>query len=483
MMRRIAVIVGLVLTSVAAATSAGDQAPPQGTGAQPQGGRAGGPAALPGPRPTHADLDYAPPDPATSNGHKLDLYIPSGATGVLPVVIWTGGSAWMADTGKRTAPGVAAQLNPAGYAVAGVSIRSSSQVQFPGQLHDIKAAIRWLRANAPRYNLDPNRIAIMGDSSGGWTTAMAALTGDAPEMEGSVGTTGVSSKVQAAVAFYPPTNFLTMDAWALKKCGQPGCHDEPTSPESRLVGCAIQTCPEKVQAANPVRYVTAADPPMMILHGGSDPLVPHNQGEQLYMALNKACLDAVFISLPKAGHGPWNGFLTDDAIREAATVRSTAGQGCAVANPAPFTPSWKTVIEFLDQKMRAEGAPGKAAAEAAPPATAAATSAGPTTLTPGQAPAIHQGTVVGRGDVTYTVPGRKGQTLVVDLQTTSTSLYFDVLPAGSEEAVYASDRGATGNKAAVVLPADGDYRILVYLFRNEARRGTKAAFTISLSLK
>ena len=74
---------------------------------------------------------------------------------------------------------------------------------------------------------------------------------------------------------------------------------------------------------------------MMILHGGSDPLVPHNQGEQLYMALNKACLDAVFISLPKAGHGPWNGFLTNDAIREAATMRSTSAAGCAVTNPSP----------------------------------------------------------------------------------------------------------------------------------------------------
>ena len=359
MTRGIAVVLGLALSQFAAATSARVQAPPPGAGAQTQGGRSGGRGAIPGPPPTHADLEYAPPEPATSNGHKLDLYIPSGATGPLPVAIWTGGSAWMADTGKRTAPGVAAQLNPAGYAVAGVSIRSSSQVQFPGQLHDIKAAIRWLRANAPKYGLDPDRIAIMGDSSGGWTTAMAALTGDAPEMEGSVGTTSVSSKVQAAVAFYPPTNFLTMDAWALRKCGQPGCHDEPTSPESRLVGCAIQTCPDKVQAANPVRYVTAADPPMMILHGGSDPLVPHNQGEQLYMALNKACLDAVFISLPKAGHGPWNGFLTDDAIREAATVRSTTAQGCAVANPAPFTPTWKTVIEFLDQKMPGERAPGK----------------------------------------------------------------------------------------------------------------------------
>jgi acetyl esterase/lipase len=302
--------------------------------------------------PTHAELEYAPAEPAGSNGHKLDLYIPAGASRPLPVVMWTGGSAWLADTGKRTAPGIALQLNPAGYAVAGVSIRSSAQVKFPGQLHDIKAAIRWLRANASKYNLDAERIAIMGDSSGGWTTAMAALTGDAPEMEGSVGTTGPSSKVQAAVAFYPPTNFLTMDAWALSKCTPPRCHDDEPSPESRLVGCAIQTCPEKVQAANPLRYVTAADPPMMILHGGSDPLVPHNQGEQLYMALNKACLDAVFVSLPKAGHGPWNGFLTNDATREAATVRSTSAAGCSVTNPLPATPAWKTVIDFLDKYMK-----------------------------------------------------------------------------------------------------------------------------------
>ena len=313
----------------------------------------GPPPALPGPPPTHANIDYAPAEPAGSNGHKLDLYIPAGAsTKPLPVVIWTGGSAWMADTGKRTAPGLAAQLLPAGYAVAGVSIRSTSQVTFPGQLHDIKAAIRWLRANAGRYNLDPARIAIMGDSSGGWTAAMAAVTGDAPEMEGTVGTTGVSSAVQAAVAFYPPTNFVAMDAWALQKCDPQRCHDAETSPESRLVGCAIQRCPDKVKAASPLSYITPADPPIMILHGNSDPLVPHNQGEQLYMALNKACNDAIFISLPKAPHGNWNGFLTDDGLREAATMRSTTAAGCAVANPMPFTPTWKSVIGFLDKHMK-----------------------------------------------------------------------------------------------------------------------------------
>ena len=304
-----------------------------------------------GPPPTHANLDYAPPEPATSNGHKLDLYIPAGAARPLPVVIWTSGSAFRGDTGKNGAGRAAAQLNPAGYAVAGVSIRSSSQVLFPGQVHDIKAAIRWLRANASKYNLDPDHIAIMGDSSGGWTTSMAAVTGDVPAMEGAVGTTGVSSRVQAAVAFYPPTNFLTMDAWAIRKCSGAACHDSEKSPESQLLGCAIQTCPEKVRAASPMQYISAADPPIMILHGNSDQSVPHNQGEELYMALNKACKDAIFISLPKAPHGNWNGFVTNDALREAATMRSTSASGCAVVNPMPYTPTWKTVIDFLDKYL------------------------------------------------------------------------------------------------------------------------------------
>src|SRR5512146_3152444 len=94
------------------------------------------------PTPAFASLDYAPADPPGSNGHKLDLYIPSGGSAPYPVAIWTGGSAWRADNGKNSAAGVASPLNAAGYAVAGVSIRSSTQIRFPGQLHDIKAAIR-----------------------------------------------------------------------------------------------------------------------------------------------------------------------------------------------------------------------------------------------------------------------------------------------------------------------------------------------------
>lgn len=301
-----------------------------------------------------ANLAYAPAEPASSNGHLLDIYLPAAAGPPPPLVIWTGGSAWMADSGKEPARMIAEKLNAAGFAVAGVSIRSSSQVKFPGQLHDIKAAIRWLRANAKTYGYDPTRIAIMGDSSGGWTSVMAAVTGDVTELEGKVGLAGPSSAVQAAVAFYPPTNFLLMDEWAVAPCAasntnlRPGfCHDGSGSPESQLIGCPIQSCPDKVLVADPARYVSQADPPIMILHGGSDPLVPHNQGERLYQVLNKQCHTSIFISLPKALHGPVRDFLENDTARAGATIQSTSARGCAIRTPELYTPTWATIIDFL----------------------------------------------------------------------------------------------------------------------------------------
>jgi acetyl esterase/lipase len=306
------------------------------------------------------DITYATTDSASRAGHLLDLYIPTASTGPTPVVIFSSGSAWMANNGRQGGPALAAELSKAGYAVAGVAIRTSGQTTFPGQLHDIKAAIRWLRANAGNHNLNPNRIGIAGESSGGWLAAMAAVTGDVAELEGDLGTTGVSSAVQAAIAYYPPTDFLQMDAWALRPCdpavgmnpSRAFCHDGPESPESRLIGCAIQSCAEKTQRANPIRYISRADSPIMIIHGGTDPLVPHAQGELLYQALNKACRDAVFISLPVAGHGVWRAMMTDPALAVAATRRSTSSNGCAVENPKPYTPTWATVVEFFDRYLK-----------------------------------------------------------------------------------------------------------------------------------
>lgn len=189
-------------------------------------------------RPTHANLAYAK-TPGEGSGHLLDLYLPATQASLSPVVIWTGGSAWLADSGKSRAGTAAAPLVSAGFAVAGASIRSSAQAKFPGQLHDIKAAIRWLRAYASDYRLDANRIAIMGDSSGGWTAAIAATSGDVPELEGSLGSSAMSSKVQAAVAFFPPTDFLANDAVreaaVMRSTTAAGCGQGPGTLYSQLV--------------------------------------------------------------------------------------------------------------------------------------------------------------------------------------------------------------------------------------------------------
>lgn len=302
------------------------------------------------------DLAYAPAQPPGTQGHLLDLYVPRSGRPV-PLVLFTSGSGWLADSGRTGADKVAAQLNPHGFAVAGVAIRSSGQARFPAQLYDIKGALRWLRAHAKTYNLDPARVAIMGDSSGGWTAAMAAVTGNIPTLEGDVGVQGPSSAVQAAVPFYPPTDFLQMDAHMPDGCkafnsifGLTDCHSDARSPESLLLGCPIKACPGKVAAANPLTYIgDRRTPPFLILHGEQDVIVPYDQSRLLYDKLAVAGDDARLISFPKAGHGTSFEMLGDDATHEGA-YEETALNGHST--PArPVTPTWQTVVSFLQQRL------------------------------------------------------------------------------------------------------------------------------------
>ncbi|MPY80036.1 MAG: alpha/beta hydrolase fold domain-containing protein, partial [Actinophytocola sp.] len=193
------------------------------------------------------NVAYADPEPADSTGHLLDLYLPATQSKASrPLLVVTGGSAWLGENGKEYARELAPFFTDAGYVVAGVSIRASWNAPFPAQVHDIKAAIRWLRAHAPEYRIDPDRIAIMGDSSGGWAATMAGVAGNDSELEGTVGVTGLSSSVHAVVNLYGPTDFLQMDDHMIdcdgfnERFGLEDCHNDENSPESRLVGCAIQ---------------------------------------------------------------------------------------------------------------------------------------------------------------------------------------------------------------------------------------------------
>lgn len=305
-----------------------------------------------------SNLSYAPAMPANSRGHLLDLYLPTrGNKQLRPLVIWTSGSAWLSDDGKAGAKDPAPHFTSRGWVVAGVSVRSSSQAVFPAQVHDIKSAIRWLRFHAGTYGIDPNRIAIMGDSSGGWATQMAAFTGGVRELEGNLGVTGVSSRVQAAVDFYGPTDFLQMDKHMLpgaceafnRITGGTDCHNDVRSPESLLLGCAIQTCTEKAARANPANYVDARDPEVKIVHGRKDVLVPHHQSELLYAKLRASCATATFHSIPNIGHDL--GVTTDAGKADGQQVVTT--RKCRGDRPvkAP-APTWQELERFLRQAVR-----------------------------------------------------------------------------------------------------------------------------------
>ncbi|MFC5749740.1 alpha/beta fold hydrolase [Actinomadura rugatobispora] len=306
------------------------------------------------------DVAYAEADPAGGRGHLLDLYLPEeravpGAP--RPLVIWSSGSAWLSDDGKAGAEEAARHFTAAGFAVAGVSVRSSSQARFPAQLHDVKAAVRFLRAGADRFGLDPERFAIMGNSSGGWVAAMAAVTSGMPELEGEVGVRGPSSRVQAAVDFYGPTDFLRMDEHM-----PPGArerfnammrttdgHNDPRSPESRLVGAPVQEHPDEVRRADPTRYAARGTPPLLLLHGQADPLVPENQSALLFEAVRRAGGRATFHSLPGVGHE--HPYVTDPARAAGQTVRWTEdGRDGVVADAPP--PTWETIERFVRKALR-----------------------------------------------------------------------------------------------------------------------------------
>ena len=230
---------------------------------------------------------------------RLDLFLPSQPEGKLPVVVWIFGGAWRTNNRLRQ-EGQAAWLATKGYAVAAIEYRMSSEALFPAQIEDCKAAVRWLRANAATYGLDPSRLAAWGESSGGHLASMLGVTSGVKDLEGGSGNLDQSSRVSAVVDFFGPTDFLQMEKAAL-----PGGmkHDSPDSPESLVIGGPIQENREKVARANPITSVTRDCPPFLIVHGDRDPLVPCNQSELLFEALKKAGVDVSFYKIVSAGHG------------------------------------------------------------------------------------------------------------------------------------------------------------------------------------
>lgn len=244
----------------------------------------------------HRDLPYV------TNGHgrqKLDLYLPEEGE-QHPLIIWIHGGAFRKGSkegSEENPPPIA--YTTEGYAVASINYRLSQHAIFPAQIEDCKAAVRWLRAHATEYRIDPNRFAAWGPSAGGHLAAMLGTAGHVTEFD--VGENlDVFSRVQCVIDYFGPTDFLQMDTQRLPD-GM--VHNAPDSPESELVGSNIQDYPDKVARANPITYITADVPPFLIVHGDQDPLVPHGQSVLLVEALQAVEADVTFYTVVGAGHG------------------------------------------------------------------------------------------------------------------------------------------------------------------------------------
>ena len=226
----------------------------------------------------------------------LDLYLPEKSDKPLPLIVWIHGGAWLGGSKDGGSP--ALQFTANGYAVAHVGYRLSPEAKFPAQINDCKAAVRWLRANAIKYNLDATKFIAWGSSAGGHLVALLGTTGDVKELEGEVNDVKESSRVQAVIDWFGPADFLHIGEAKSNRD-----HNAPDSPESKLIGGALPENKDKAAKASPTTYVSKDDPPFLIMHGDQDFEVPFQQSELLADALKKAGVDVTFVPMKGASHG------------------------------------------------------------------------------------------------------------------------------------------------------------------------------------
>ena len=253
------------------------------------------PANLPGNVEYVGNVQYANPD---NHPQYLDIYVPKDAKAKLPVIVAIHGGGWTG--GDKRNPQVLPLVKD-GYAIVSINYRLSQLAKFPAQIHDCKAAIRWVRANAEKYHFDADHVGVWGDSAGGHLVALLGTTANNAELEGDESNLKYSSRVQAVCDFYGPADFLTINDQAPPDTAIH--HNAPDSPEAKLIDGAIPDNKDKATRASPVHYVTKDAAPFLIMHGDNDKLVPLAQSEQLAKALEKAGVEVKLHVVQGAGHG------------------------------------------------------------------------------------------------------------------------------------------------------------------------------------
>jgi len=226
---------------------------------------------------------------------KLDLYVPRGKVHP-PLLLWVHGGAWRSGS-KKDMP--LARLVEEGYGVASPDYRLSIQAKFPAQIHDLKAAIRFLRAHGGEWHLPTSKIVIGGDSAGGHLAALVGVSNGEAELEGAVGNDlGQSSDVQGIISFYGGANLTTI----LKQSTPHGLSVRVPALDL-LLGGQPEDVPAIARLASPVFHVDKNDPPLLLLHGDQDPQMPVNQALELCGAYQKAKAPVQLEIVHGAAHG------------------------------------------------------------------------------------------------------------------------------------------------------------------------------------
>jgi acetyl esterase/lipase len=253
------------------------------------------------PRGFRADYDVAYV-PGGEPAQTLDVYYPEQAPDKpLPLLVWVHGGGWKA--GSKDENPYMRHLTR-GYVTASIEYRFSQQAKFPAQIQDCQAAIRWLRANASRYRIDPARIGVGGASAGGHLAALLGTSGGQGRFPKIGGHHEQSDRVQAVCDIFGPTDFWTVVSQAEEdKAVRNIFAWNESDPYSMLIGARLGVDREACDAVSPVTYVVGDNPPFLILHGDRDELVPYAQSVELADRLEKAGVAVTLQRIPGAGHG------------------------------------------------------------------------------------------------------------------------------------------------------------------------------------
>jgi acetyl esterase/lipase len=257
------------------------------------------------------DLPYA----ETENPRqKLDLYLPKErkVEKPLPVIVFIHGGGWRGGDKSSGIGHVGRFVQSSEYAGASIGYRLTDEAQWPAQIHDCKAAIRWIKAHAKEYNLDATKIGVWGTSAGGHLVSFLGTSGDVKELEGTLGKhLDQNSAVTCVMNFFGPENFLSM-------VRQPSTVDRTQGkdyPEALLLGGPVPEKEETAREASPVTHVSKGDAAFFTAHGTKDPLVPYAQAQEIHAALEKAGVPSLLQEMTNGGHG-FKSPILDERVKQ-----------------------------------------------------------------------------------------------------------------------------------------------------------------------